>query len=134
MARHFTLVATNVPYLASRKQSEELRTYLSDSHSMAKADLATARRSVLGLLFAGRFDRSRHPAELALPRVLQDAPGMDATEYDVGCSSETWVQVLPDANGDFNVALLIHTTTEPATQHGILGIDVSACENPDAKM
>ena len=42
MAREFTLVATNVPYLARGKQAEELRDYIADVHPAAKADLATA--------------------------------------------------------------------------------------------
>jgi hypothetical protein len=42
MAREFTLVATNVPYLARRKQAEELKDYIHDVHSSAEADLATA--------------------------------------------------------------------------------------------
>jgi N-6 DNA Methylase len=42
MARQFTLVATNVPYLARGKQDETMRKYLGDVHSAAKADLATA--------------------------------------------------------------------------------------------
>ena len=42
MTREFTLVATNVPYLARGKQAEELRDYIEDVHPAAKADLATA--------------------------------------------------------------------------------------------
>ena len=42
MSRGFTLVATNVPYLARGKQVEELRDYIAGVHSAAKADLATA--------------------------------------------------------------------------------------------
>jgi N-6 DNA Methylase len=42
MARQFTLVATNVPYLARGKQDETMRAYLGQAHSAAKADLATA--------------------------------------------------------------------------------------------
>jgi hypothetical protein len=41
MSRQFTLVATNVPYLARGKQAEELRKYIEDVHPVAKADLAT---------------------------------------------------------------------------------------------
>ena len=42
MAREFTLVATNVPYLARGKQGDELRDYIEEVHPAAKADLATA--------------------------------------------------------------------------------------------
>jgi hypothetical protein len=42
MARGFTLVATNVPYLARGKQDKDLRRYIEDVHPAGKADLATA--------------------------------------------------------------------------------------------
>ena len=42
MTREYTLVATNVPYLARGKQDEVLRDYIEDVHPAAKADLATA--------------------------------------------------------------------------------------------
>jgi hypothetical protein len=42
MARQFSLVATNVPYLSRGKHSEEMKVYLSDKHNSASADLATA--------------------------------------------------------------------------------------------
>ncbi len=41
LARHFTLVATNVPYLGRGKQEDVLRSYCERVHSKAKADLAT---------------------------------------------------------------------------------------------
>jgi len=42
MARVFTLVATNVPYLTRGRQDENLRAYLEEIYPTAKADLATA--------------------------------------------------------------------------------------------
>jgi hypothetical protein len=42
MSREFTLVATNVPYLARGKQADALRHYIAVVHPDAKADLATA--------------------------------------------------------------------------------------------
>ena len=42
MTREYTLVATNVPYLARGKQDKVLRDYIQDVHPAAKADLATA--------------------------------------------------------------------------------------------
>lgn len=41
LAGQFTLVATNVPYLGRGKQDDVLKKYCEDSHSDAKADLAT---------------------------------------------------------------------------------------------
>ena len=42
LSRTYTLVATNVPYLARNKQGETLKSFLSAQHSEAKADIATA--------------------------------------------------------------------------------------------
>ena len=42
LARQYTLVATNVPYLARGKQGEVLRDFIELRHGEAKADLATA--------------------------------------------------------------------------------------------
>ena len=42
LTRRYTLVATNVPYLARGKQGETLRGFLSARHPLAQSDLATA--------------------------------------------------------------------------------------------
>ena len=42
LARKYTLVATNVPYLARGKQGDALRDFIEVRHGEAKADLATA--------------------------------------------------------------------------------------------
>jgi hypothetical protein len=42
LAREFALVTTNVPYLGSGKQANELRDYINDKFSDGKPDLATA--------------------------------------------------------------------------------------------
>ena len=42
LARQYTLVATNVPYLARGKQGDVLRDFIELRHEKAKADLATA--------------------------------------------------------------------------------------------
>lgn len=42
LSRQFTLVATNVPYLARGKQDEPLKAYIEKHHKEGKADLATA--------------------------------------------------------------------------------------------
>jgi hypothetical protein len=42
LAERFTLVATNVPYLGSGRQDQQLKTYCETRHPAAKADLATS--------------------------------------------------------------------------------------------
>ena len=71
MAREFTLVATNVPYLARGKQDEEMRDYIDDMHPAAKADLATAFvERCLEYCTAGGSTALVTPAELAVSRVV----------------------------------------------------------------
>lgn len=42
LAREYTLLATNVPYLARGKQGDTLKEFIESQHPVAKADLATA--------------------------------------------------------------------------------------------
>ena len=68
MAREFTLVATNVPYLARGKQAEELRRLHRGRASGGKGRPGDGvRRAVLGVLHEGRLDGPRDAAELAVP-------------------------------------------------------------------
>jgi len=127
MARQFTLVATNVPYLARGKQDEELRDYIEDVHPAAKADLATAfvERCLKycrpggstalvtpqNWLFLGSYKRLR---EWMLRQV-------------------TWNVVAklgPAAFQDMNwwaanTMLSIHTAAEPGDAHELVGLDAS---------
>ncbi len=127
MARQFPLVATNVPYLARGKQSEELRTYLADVHATAKADLATAfvERCLdyctpggstalvtpQSWLFLGSYKALRH---WMLRQVTWDV----VAKLGPGAFETITGEVV-------NVALLIHTSDEPGDGHEMVGLDVS---------
>src|SRR5271157_5122955 len=135
MSREFTLVATNVPYLARGKQAEELRDYVADEYPAAKADLATAfverclEYSAPGgstalvtpqnWLFLGSYKALR---ERLLRQVTWNAV---AKLGESGFESS-------QAAGAFT-ALLIHTTAPPGGRHEFLGLDASVQSVPKEK-
>ena len=76
MSREFTLVATNVPYLARGKQAESCGITSVRYHPAAKADLATAFvERCLELLPVRWDDGLGYAAELAVSGFIQGASG-----------------------------------------------------------
>ena len=135
MARRFTLVATNVPYLARGKQDETIQKYLADVHPAAKADLATAfvercleycaegGSSALvtpqNWLFLGSYKAFRE-------RLLRQVTwNVVAKLGESGFESS-------QAAGAFT-ALLIHTTAPPGGRHKFVGLDASVQRVPKEK-
>jgi hypothetical protein len=128
MSKEFTLVATNVPYLARGKQAEELQDYLADVHPAAKSDLATAfvERSLEYCVKGGS-------TALVTPQnwlFLRSYKGL--REWML--RQVTWDVVAklgPAAFDDMNwwaanTLLSIHTIAEPADGHVFAGMDASA--------
>jgi hypothetical protein len=128
MARRFTLVATNVPYLARGKQDETMRTYLAENHSAAKADLATA--------FVERcleYNMEGGSTALVTPQnwlFLGSYKGL--REWML--RQVTWNVVAklgPAAFDDMNwwaanTMLTIQTASEPKIGHELIGLEASA--------
>jgi N-6 DNA Methylase len=128
MARRFTLVATNVPYLARGKQDETIQKYLADVHPAAKADLATAfvercleycaegGSSALvtpqNWLFLGSYKGLR---EWMLRQVTWD---MVAKLGPAAFDDMNWWAA--------NTMLSIHTVAEPEDGQELVGLDASA--------
>jgi hypothetical protein len=134
MARQFTLVATNVPYLARGKQAEELRDYIADVHPAAKADLATA--------FVERCLEYAAPGgstALVTPQNWLFLGSYKALRERL-LRQVTWNVVAKLGPGAFetisgevvNVALLMHTAAPPAEGHELTGLDVSASRGQPA--
>ena len=59
LARQYTLVATNVPYLTRQKQADTLRTFIDARFPEAKANLATAFMARCRELFGFLVERMR---------------------------------------------------------------------------
>ena len=86
MAREFTLVATNVPYLARGKQGEVLRDYIANVTVLGPPG-DRVRRAMPGLLCFRWFSWSHKPAQLVVSGQLQIFPQACAlrVNLDNGC-------------------------------------------------
>jgi len=125
MTREYTLVATNVPYLARGKQAPELRDYIEEVHPAAKADLATAfvERCLEYCLKGGT-------AALVTPQNWLFLGSYKVLRERL-LRRVTWNVVAKLGPGAFetisgevvNVALLIHTLASPDDSHEMLGVD-----------
>ncbi len=128
LAERYTLVVTNVPYLARGKQSEALKAFAARRHPDAKADLAT--------LFVSRiFDLlAPHGAQA----VVTPQNWLFLTSYrklrERLLTGRTWNLVARLGPGAFetigghvvNVALNVLSADPPAPAQRMAGIDVSA--------
>ena len=135
LAAHFTLVATNVPYLGRGKQDDALYTYCETAHQDAKADLATcflerclefcsaegttASVTPQNWLFQSTYHRLRE-------KLLRNA------------SWEFVVTLGPNAFQDMNwwaatTALLIASNRSPSNAEILRGLDVSSDKHQEAK-
>jgi hypothetical protein len=134
LARTYTLVATNVPYLGRGKQVESIRTYCSQFHQDAAADLSTcfvdrcielaqdggtaAMVSPQNWLFLGSYKkiRSRLLNKFRWNVVARLGPkGFQTPMYD------------------FNIALICISRGRTLAEDNIAGVDVSKFGSPGEK-
>ena len=128
MTREYTLVATNVPYLARGKQDQVLRDYIEDVHPAAKADLATAfvERSL-------EYCHSGGTTALVTPQNWLFLGSYKALRERL-LRQVTWNLVAklgPAAFQDMNwwaanTMLSIQTAARPEREHELVGLDASA--------
>jgi hypothetical protein len=135
LARQFTLVATNVPYLGRGKQADTLKEYCDSIHSEAKADLATCfvERSLDFCAWDGT-------TVLVTPQNWLFLTGY--TKFRGNLFKERiWIAVTrlgPNAFQDMNwwaatTALLVLTNRKPASTHEMICFDVSKYKRQTAK-
>ena len=135
MSRQFTLVATNVPYLARGKQTEKLRDYIEEAHPAAKADLATA--------FVERcmdYSRPGGTAALVTPQNWLFLGSYKALRMRL-LRQVTWNMVAklgPAAFEDMNwwaanTMLVLLSASEPEDGHQLVGLDASKPRVPAEK-
>ena len=132
LARHYTLVATNVPYLARGKQGDVLRAFIELRHREAKADLATA--------FVERCRSFCQPE--GSYAVVTPQNWLFLTSYKKMRGSllreQAWVQVARLGPGAFqtisgevvNVALIIVGNVLPDENQAISSVDASEGKEP----
>jgi len=129
MSQEFTLVATNVPYLARGKQGKVLRDYIEDVHPASKADLAT--------VFVERcltFCSNGGTTALVTPQNWLFLGSYKALRQ-VLLRQVTWNVVAklgPAAFDDMNwwaanTSLSILSAASPGDRHVLMGVDAS-CE------
>ncbi len=131
LAERYTLVVTNVPYLASGKQSDVLKTFAAGRHADAKADLAT--------LFVSRsFDwLAPHGTQaMVTPQNWLSLPRYQKLRERL-LQERTWNLVARLGPGAFetigghvvNAALNVLSADPTAAGWRMAGIDVSAPRN-----
>lgn len=135
LASHFTLVATNVPYLGRGKQHESLRDYCDECYPEAKADLATC--------FIVRCLRLCIPGgsiAIVAPQNWFFLPGYTSVRKRLLRDTQFNVAVRLGANAfqDMNfwaatTALCVVTAGVPAPSHSFLGVDASQSKDQDHK-
>ena len=135
LARRYTLVATNVPYLARGKQGDVLRDFIELRHGEAKADLATAfvERCRSFCLPGGVYAvvTPQNWLFLASYRKLRESL----------LREQSWKQVARLGPGAFqtisgevvNVSLIIVSNASPDQNQAIAGIDASKTREPPEK-
>lgn len=135
LSRKYTLVPTNVPYLARGKQSDELKLHLERQHAAAKSDLATAFVERCGefaaqsgayalvtpqnWLLLGSYSKLR--GRLLKQQAFSTIANLGPKAFS---AVSTW---------DFNVSLIILTCNVPDRGHTIAALDVSAAHTAREK-
>jgi hypothetical protein len=134
LAGQFTLVATNVPYLISRKQDSVLQAFCTSSFPSSKGDLATtfverglsllsesgtqAIVSPQNWLFLGSYEKFR--TDLLRCKSFNLIARLGAK----GFQTQMW---------DFNVALFLISANKPNSSHPLVGLTVESAGSPEEK-
>jgi hypothetical protein len=134
LASQFTLLATNVPYLISRKQDSALQEFCADFFPASKGDLATtfierglsllsesgtqAIVSPQNWLFLGSYEEFRSDL------LRRNAFNLIARLGAKGFQTPMW---------DFNVALFLVSATKPANGQTLVGLTVESAGSFEEK-
>jgi len=134
LAARYTLVITNVPYLARGKQDETLRDYIETHHDRAKADIATAFVE-RGLAFCATGGTTalvtpQNWLFLGSYKKLREELLKSATWNIVGKLGAKGFQT---PMWDFNVMLIALSNAKPTAGHELRGLDASEPRKPEEK-
>ena len=135
LARKYTLIGTNVPYLGRGKQGETLQDFLEDHFTDARDDLAAAfvERSL-------RFARPSGTASVVAPQSWLFQTSYRHMRHRLMCAAQ-WNIVARLGPGAFatiggevvNVALTTLSAASPAEDHNLALVDVSDILSAAAK-
>lgn len=135
LAARYTLVITNVPYLARGKQDETLKDYIETHHDRAKADIATAFVE-RGLAFCATGGTTA----LVTPQNWLFLGSYKKLREEL-LKSATWNMLVklgeggfasPQAAGAFT-CLPVLSNAKPAAGHELRGLDASEPRKPEEK-
>lgn len=135
LAGKYTLVATNVPYLARGKQNEVLADFCQGQYSFAKQDLAT--------VFLERcrdFTMSNGTCALVTPQNWLFLGAYKQLRQQL-LKTQTWNLIARLGVGAFetiggevvNIALIVSTNQHSDAPSSFIGIDVTQTPNPSEK-
>ena len=134
LAGHFTLVATNVPYLGRSKQVEALRGYCDSAYPDASADLATC-----FVCRCAEFSGKGNTVALVSPqnwlfltsyKLLREELLEDSVINFIG---RLGAGAFETPMWDFNTMLFASTKGDPNEQSSYCGVDVGAADSPKGK-
>lgn len=135
LARQYTLVITNVPYLGRGKQGETLKEYIETHYGIAKADLATAFvLRCLQLCAAGGSTALVTPQNWLFLTSYKKLREKLLTDRQWNLVARLGPRAFETIGGEVvNVALLAISAAKPAKDHAMAGLDVADARTPTDK-
>jgi len=135
LARQFTLIATNVPYLGRGSQEDALKEYSEDAHPDAKADLATCFVERC-LSFCEPFGSAAlvTPQSWLIQESYQDLRRHLLTRQSWRVLAKLGPRAFEMISGEqVNVALVAVSVGSPGPDETFLGIDAASLPGPVEK-
>jgi hypothetical protein len=135
LARHYTFVVTNVPYLGRGKQGEVLKEYIETHYGIAKADLATAFViRCLQLCAEGGSTALVTPQNWLFLTSYKKLRERLLTDRQWNLVARLGPRAFETISGEVvNVALLGISADEPPDDHRMTGLDVAEAKTPTDK-
>ncbi len=135
LARQYTFVVTNVPYLGRGKQGETLKEYIETYYGIAKTDLATAFvLRCLQLCAAGGSTALVTPQNWLFLTSYKKLREKLLTDRQWNLVARLGPRAFETISGEVvNVALLALTAAKPAKDHAMAGLDVIEARTPTDK-
>jgi hypothetical protein len=135
LARQYTLVITNVPYLGRGKQGDVVKEYIETHYAIAKADLATAFvMRCLQLCAAGGSTALVTPQNWLFLTSYKKLRERLLTDRQWNLVARLGPRAFETISGEVvNVALLGIGADEPPDDHRMAGLDVAEAKTPTDK-
>jgi len=127
LAGQFTLVATNVPYLGTKKQDDVLKSYCEQIHPNSKTDLSTCFvERCLDFCSKGGSTTLVTPHNWLFLGTYMALRRWILSEVELNAQARLGPRAFETISGEVvNVALLVLTNEKPSQNHSLVGIDVS---------